>query len=130
MDTNDAVEALGALAQRTRLDTFRALIRHEPDGLPAGEVARLLGVPHNTMSTHLAVLARAGLVRAERQGRSIIYRAEPDRIGGLAAFLMTDCCQGNPQVCGPLIEGLANPSPSAPKRAQRAKSNSRRGVAL
>ena len=76
MESNDALNVFAALSQATRLDAFRLIIRHEPDGLPAGEIARLLGVPQNTMSTHLAVLARAGLISAERHSRLIIYRAE------------------------------------------------------
>lgn len=76
MENESAIAALAALAQSTRLDSFRLLVRHEPDGLPAGEIARLVGVPQNTMSSHLAILSRAGLVRAERQSRSIHYRAE------------------------------------------------------
>lgn len=112
METFIAVEVFAALAQPTRLDAFRLLVKHEPEGLPAGEVARLMGVPHNTMSTHLAVLARANLIKSERRSRSIIYRADLDRVRALAAFLMKDCCAGNPEVCGPLIAELA---PCAPQ---------------
>ena len=72
MDLMRATEALGALAQESRLKVFRLLIRHGRDGLPAGEIARSLGVPHNTMSAQLAILARAGLVTSRREGRSII----------------------------------------------------------
>ena len=75
MDATKAIDALSALSQITRLETFRLLVKHEPAGLPAGEVARLLGVPQNTMSAHLAVLTRAGLTMSDRHGRSIIYRA-------------------------------------------------------
>ena len=78
MEKDSAISALGALAQATRLDVFRLLVRHEPDGLAAGEIARQLDVPQNTMSAHLGILARAGIVRAERQSRSIIYRADLD----------------------------------------------------
>jgi DNA-binding transcriptional ArsR family regulator len=76
MDTEIAIGALAALAQSTRLDVFRMLVGHEPDGLPAGQIARELKVPHNTLSTHLAILTRAGLIRAQRK-RSIIYRVDP-----------------------------------------------------
>lgn len=78
-------------------------IKHEPDGLPAGEVARLLDVPQNTMSSHLAVLTRAGLISSERHSRSIIYRAELDKVRELASFLVTDCCGGRPELCDPLV---------------------------
>ena len=87
MDDNDAIDAFNALAQPTRLGAFRLLVTHEPEGLPAGEIARLLNVPHNTMSTHLSVLARAGLIRSDRQSRSIIYRAELEQVRTLVAFL-------------------------------------------
>jgi DNA-binding transcriptional ArsR family regulator len=107
MNSDDAVAALGALAQATRLDSFRLLVRHEPEGLPAGEVARTLGVPQNTMSTHLAILARAGLVRGERQSRSIIYRADIDQLRALTLYLAKDCCGGNAEMCGPLISELS-----------------------
>jgi ArsR family transcriptional regulator len=107
MGKEDAILALAALAQGTRLDGFRLLVRHEPDGLPAGEVARCLAVPHNTMSAHLAVLTRAGLVRSERHSRSIIYRADLDRFRAVAIFLLKDCCDGRPEVCEPLVTDLA-----------------------
>lgn len=107
MDKDETILALTALAQATRLDAFRLLVKHEPEGLPAGEVARQLAVPHNTMSTHLAVLARAGLVGAERQSRAVIYRANLDRLRELTLFLVKDCCGGNPELCAPLIADLA-----------------------
>ena len=69
MENELAIAALGALAHGTRLDVFRLLVRHEPDGLAAGEIARRLDVPQNTMSAHLGILARAGLVRSERHSR-------------------------------------------------------------
>lgn len=106
MENDSAILALGALAQTTRLDVFRLLIRHEPEGLPAGEIARELDVPQNTMSTHLAILARAGMVRSERQSRSIIYRANLDQLQALTLFLVKDCCAGNTELCAPLIAEL------------------------
>ncbi len=108
MDNNAAITALGALAQGTRLDTFRLLVRHEPDGLPAGEVARQLVVPQNTMSSHLGALARSGLVRSERRSRSIIYRADLDRLRELTLFLVKDCCGGQVELCAPLIAELTS----------------------
>ena len=106
MDSEDAVAALGALAQKTRLDTFRLLVKHEPDGIAAGEVARLAGVPQNTMSTHLAILARVGLVIGERQSRSIVYRANLGRFRDLTLYLIKDCCGGNAELCTPLVADL------------------------
>jgi DNA-binding transcriptional ArsR family regulator len=107
MDKERAILALAALAQSTRLDAFRLVVEHEPDGLAAGEIARRLAVPHNTMSTHLAVLSRAGLISAERRSQSIIYRAELDRFRGVASYLLRDCCGGHPEVCGPLVSDLS-----------------------
>lgn len=106
MENKDAIAALAALAQSTRLDTFRLLVKHEPDGIPAGELARILDVPQNTMSAHLATLSRAGLVNGERQSRSIIYRADLDRFRELTLFMIKDCCGGNAKLCAPLIESL------------------------
>lgn len=107
MEKNRTVESLGALAQPTRLDAFRLLVRHEPEGLPAGEVSQLLDVPQNTMSTHLAILTRAGLIKSERQGRQVIYRADLDAVRELVSFLLKDCCAGHPDLCAPLVADLA-----------------------
>jgi DNA-binding transcriptional ArsR family regulator len=106
MESDLAILAFAALAQPTRLDVFRLLMEHEPDGLPAGEIARQMDVPHNTMSTHLAILARAGLIEAARQSRSIIYRAKLDAVRELTGFLVKDCCGGRPEICAPLIADL------------------------
>ena len=107
MESEHVILALAALAQPTRLDTFRLLVRHEPDGLPAGEIARGLAVPHNTMSSHLNVLARAGLVHSERKSRSIIYRADLARFRETVTFLLHDCCGGHPEICAPLVDALS-----------------------
>jgi DNA-binding transcriptional ArsR family regulator len=106
MESEPVILALAALAQATRLETFRFLVKHEPEGVPAGEIARHLCVPHNTMSSHLNVLSRAGLVRAERRSRSIIYRAELDRFRQVVTYLLQDCCGGHPGVCAPLVHIL------------------------
>ncbi len=106
MVNNEVIDALSALAQTTRLDTFRLLVSREPTGVAAGELARLIDVPQNTMSTHLAILARAGLVRGERHSRSIIYRADLERFREVTLFLLKDCCGGRPDVCAPLIADL------------------------
>jgi ArsR family transcriptional regulator, arsenate/arsenite/antimonite-responsive transcriptional repressor len=109
MDLGTATAALAALAQPTRLETFRLLVRHEPDGLPAGEVARQLDIPQNTMSAHLAILTRARLAVSERHGRSIIYRADLGRLHDLTLCLVRDCCGGNAELCAPLIAELLAP---------------------
>ena len=94
MKTSEAVTALGALAQETRLGIFRLLVRHAPAGLAAGAIARRLRLPGPTLSFHLNVLAAAGLVLAHKNGRSIAYRANVDGVSGLAEFLLENCCGG------------------------------------
>jgi DNA-binding transcriptional ArsR family regulator len=103
MKNETVILALAALAQGTRLDVFRLLVAAEPGGLPAGEISRRLDVPHNTMSSHLAILSRAGLLRSERFSRSIVYRADLDALRAVLAFLLKDCCGGRAEICAPLI---------------------------
>ncbi|PWR21915.1 ArsR/SmtB family transcription factor [Zavarzinia compransoris] len=99
MDESTAIEALGALAQPTRMAAFRFLVAALPEGVPAGDIAAALVVPHNTLSSHLAILARAGLVRSVRAGRTVSYRADLDGFQALVAFMTEDCCQGRPDRC-------------------------------
>lgn len=106
MESIDAITALSALAQPTRLECFRLLVRHEPKGLPAGELARALDVPANTLSAHLTILSHAGLVAGEREGRSIIYRANLERMRALTLFLLKDCCEGRAELCVPVVAEL------------------------
>jgi ArsR family transcriptional regulator, arsenate/arsenite/antimonite-responsive transcriptional repressor len=94
-----ALSALAALGQPMRLSIFRLLIRREPDGLAAGALAQEIGCLQNTLSTHLAILARSGLIRGARDGRSIIYRADVEGMRQLVAFLVADCCDGHPDLC-------------------------------
>ena len=101
-----ALAAFAALGQPTRLEVLRLLMRREPDGLPAGAIAEAIGCPQNTLSTHLSILARAGLVRGARDGRSIVYRANIAGVRDLVTFLTHDCCDGHPEICG-----LVEPSP-------------------
>lgn len=100
MDTNNAITALAALAQEHRLAAFRMLAAVGETGMPAGEVARQIGVPHNTMSSHLATLSNAGLITATRDGRSMIYKIVPEMMRDLLGFLTDDCCHGRPELCG------------------------------
>src|SRR5260370_14587448 len=102
MESEQAILALAALAQSTRLGVFRLLVKHEPDGLAAGDIARAIAVPQNTMSAHLAILGRAGLVRSERKSRSIIYRANLVRFQDLTSFMVEDCCGGRADLCAPV----------------------------
>jgi len=106
MDSDSAIAVLSALAQPSRLECFRLLVSHEPTGLAAGEIARRIGVPQNTMSTHLAILVRASLIQSERQSRSIVYRARLETLRDLSLFLLKDCCGGDATLCAPLIEEL------------------------
>ena len=93
-----AIEGFGSLAQPTRLAVFRRLLAAHPGSLAAGELARRCDVPHNTMSTHLGVLSRAGLVAVERDGRTMNYRADVRAFRGLVKFLTRDCCNGRPDL--------------------------------
>lgn len=106
MEQEKAILSLAALAQPTRLQAFKLLVRHEPDGVPAGDIAKMLAVPQNTMSSHLGVLTRAGLIRAERQSRLIIYRADVAALRDLTLYLIKDCCGGRAELCEPLIAEL------------------------
>jgi ArsR family transcriptional regulator, arsenate/arsenite/antimonite-responsive transcriptional repressor len=90
----EAVAALGALAQEHRLALFRLLVRAGPEGLAAGAVALALGVPNSSLSFHLAQLRRAGLVRQERRGRSLVYSADYPAMNALVGYLMENCCAG------------------------------------
>jgi DNA-binding transcriptional ArsR family regulator len=106
METNDALNAFGALSQDTRLQVLRLLIAHEPDGLAAGELARLIAVAPNTLSAHLNVLTHAALITSERRSRSIIYNADLGKLELLLLFLLEDCCNGRPDLRAQLIAGV------------------------
>jgi ArsR family transcriptional regulator len=116
MESENAILALAALAQSTRLDVFKLLVKHEPEGLAAGDIARALAVPQNTMSSHLSILSRAGLVSAQRFSRSIVYRADLARLQGVVLFMLRDCCDGRPEICAPLVESLTPCCPQKPRR--------------
>ena len=106
MDIKLAIEVLTALAQPTRLEVFRRLIKVHPDEIAAGAIAKACKVPHNTMSTHLAVLARAGLIGVRREGRTIFYGANLDGFRSLIGFLTRDCCHSRAEICAPLVAEL------------------------
>jgi protein-tyrosine-phosphatase/DNA-binding transcriptional ArsR family regulator len=107
LDESRAIDGLASLAQVTRLGAFRHLIAAHPASVPAGEIARLCDVPHNTMSTHLGILTRAGLVTVERDGRAMNYRANVAGLRRLVAFLLRDCCEGRPELCDDLSRLLS-----------------------
>ena len=125
MESETAILALAALAQPTRLDVFRLLVKHEPNGLPAGDIASELVVPHNTMSSHLSILTRAHLVSSVRHGRSIVYRANLTTLETLTLFLLQDCCGGKPELCESLIESIKPCCAPKGKRHVRASVRSR-----
>lgn len=104
MHKQAVLSALSALSQETRLDIFRLLVQAGPGGRAAGAIAEALGVTPATLSFHLSQLAHAGLVVQRRQGRSLIYSADFDRMNGLVGFLAENCCghPGAPAVRGPI----------------------------
>ncbi|MDH5428191.1 MAG: metalloregulator ArsR/SmtB family transcription factor [Nitrospirota bacterium] len=93
MEINEAILAFGALSQETRLQAFRLLIEHGPDGTPAGTLSDRLGIPHNTLSFHLSHMSNAGLVLSKREGRSIIYSANFEFFTNLIRYMVKDCCR-------------------------------------
>ena len=94
MDSTAAVNALSAIAQEHRLSLFRLLVQAGEQGMPAGAIADALGVPNSSLSFHLAALTRAGLIRQERQSRSLIYSADYAAMNALVGYLMENCCAG------------------------------------
>ncbi len=118
-----AIDGLGSLAQPTRLAAFRRLLAVHPESFPAGEIARLCEVPHNTMSTHLGILNRAGLIAVERQGRVMNYRADVRAFRGLLRFLTHDCCNGRPDLCGDLARLLPEETEDTEENAMTAAFN-------
>jgi ArsR family transcriptional regulator len=106
MDKYKVLEALSALGQETRLEVFRLLIAEGSDGLLAGEISDRLDVKQNTMSTNLAILQRAGLIRSERSGRTIRYCADIGGFQSMILYLLEDCCGGRPELCQPLFQAL------------------------
>lgn len=106
MKTDDALSALSALAHPTRLDAFRMLVRVEPEGLSTGQLVEASGLGQSTFSSHLAILANAGLVSSRKCGRQMIQRADIDRLRSLMLFLAKDCCAGRAELCVPLAAEL------------------------
>lgn len=121
LTTEAAIDAFAALSQPTRLATVKLLVRHWPDGLPAGEIAAAVGAAPSTMSTHFAILARAGLISSRRESRTIFYAAELEGVTRLIGFLVEDCCDGRPEICAPVTAALSAVSACCPanERARR-----------
>ena len=101
-DLSQTLSCLSALSQETRLRAFRALMEAGRDGMAAGDLSEALKVAPNSLSTHLAVLCRSGLVSVQRKGRYKIYKAQITAINGLLSSLVETCCHGHPEVCGML----------------------------
>jgi len=99
MEEIAVIAALSALAQETRLRVFRLLVTAGPAGMPAGHIAEELSVTPNTLSFHLNLLKNAGLVGVRREGRSLIYSADYDRMRGLLAYLSENCCTRSSSSC-------------------------------
>ncbi len=101
MKLNEAAATLSALAQPSRLEVFRLLVKYGEQGVCAGDISNQLNIPKPTLSFHLKELSQAGLVTSERDGRSIIYRLNVKGMKDLMVFLTEDCCQGRPELCSP-----------------------------
>ena len=115
MDSNQAVQALGALAHDTRLALFRMLVERGPDGLSAGVIAERLGIPPSSLTFHVQHLHRAGLITQRRLSRQRIYAVDFAAMNGLVGFLTENCCGRGVGLCAPIcqpetIAGAARPT--------------------
>jgi DNA-binding transcriptional ArsR family regulator len=110
-----AVERLSALAQTSRLNVFRLLVRAGHEGMRASDIADRLAIPANTLSTHLRILTDAELLSVKAASRERVYAVRFDAMRTLIAYLLEDCCQGSPEICAPLAELLAQPACCSPK---------------
>jgi len=123
METKEAVKALAALAQETRLSIFRLLVQAGPEGVSAGTIGDRLEVPPATLSFHLKELSHAGLVASRQEGRFIYYSTDYAQMAALMTFLTQNCCQGMPQDCLTVMEtalgGCCSPLPK--RKSARSK---------
>jgi DNA-binding transcriptional ArsR family regulator len=106
MDQDKAIEAFAALAQSSRMSIFRLLIRQGPGGMQVGEISKNLGIVASTLSGHLAVLRRSGLLKSTRNQREIYYAANLPVVNDLVRFLLSDCCNGQVANCGEILSLL------------------------
>ena len=104
MQIKEAVSALGALAQETRLRVYRLLVEAGPQGVPAGQIADAVAVAPAALSFHLKELSHAGLVSSRPEGRFIYYSADFEQMAALMTFLTHNCCRGMPQECLTVME--------------------------
>ena len=102
MDTVQATVAFSALSHETRLTVFKLLIKEGEQGLSAGIIARQLKVQPSTLTAHLHILRRAGLIQSTRQQQKILYSANIQGTRDLLYFLTQECCQGHPEICAEL----------------------------
>jgi DNA-binding transcriptional ArsR family regulator len=124
METNDAVRALSALAQETRLSVFRLLVEAGPDGMPAGDIGQRLGVPPATLSFHFKELSHAALITSRQQGRFVYYAVNFERMAALMTFLTQNCCKGMPEECLTVVEtalGRCCGSSSTKRKTERSR---------
>jgi DNA-binding transcriptional ArsR family regulator len=121
METDNHVALFAALAQEHRLAVFRLLMREGPNGLPAGTVARRVGVPPSTLSAHLAQMCQAGLLRANRRGQQILYAIDVEGTRRLISYLTEDCCEGRPEICGYGNSFTCHPENGQPDNGQPEK---------
>src|ERR1700742_241835 len=122
MESPGAVKRLSALAQDARPEVFRLLVKAGTDGLAAGAISRAFKTPANTMSAQLLVLSNAGLIRARRDGRSIIYAVDYTAMSDLLIFLTEDCCGGRTEICEPLMAAASSCCPPAKGVRREARS--------
>ena len=99
MEQDQAIDCFAAMAQESRIEIFRLLMRHSPDGLRVTDISMKLGIVPSTLSGHLAVLKRAGLLKSKRNQRDIVYSAELETINDLMLFILEECCDGNVDSC-------------------------------
>ena len=116
MEKTTAIAALAALAQDSRLDVFRLLVQAGPEGVPAGRIGEVLGLPSATLSFHLNQLRHAGLVSFRREGRSLIYTAEYATMNALLSYLTENCCGGTEAACAPLCQPPAQAPVAKPEK--------------
>ncbi|MFC3613302.1 ArsR/SmtB family transcription factor [Lutimaribacter marinistellae] len=112
MEKTEAITTLSALAHDMRIDIFRMLIKAGEGGLTAGDIASALQARPNTVSNNLALLTTSGLIRPQREGRSIRYFSRMEGMRDLLAYLMEECCGGRPDLCQPVLDQLATSPPS------------------
>ena len=108
MEQEAAIQAFAALAQESRMEIYRLLVREEPSGLQVGEISRQLNIVPSTLSGHLAVLKRAGLLKSTRHQREIHYAANLQAMGDLVRFMLEDCCGGQVENCSKIVSLLKN----------------------